>query len=202
MPKPPRYRKLPVCKPCWELKYCPYGILVETMPLLPGRSGDERDTAGSESAKDMYKRAVKELKTTNFSDDGTLWRQLVFVMYADANLQWSEGMQEYNPQDVSCRIFGHVCPVFFHADIGTTETREDRRSSRYVPRDIMLQVVRRDNYRCRVCNTLVKDDEVEFDHTIPHTKGGPMSVENIRLLCRPCNRKKSDSLVELLDPDA
>lgn len=24
-----------VCKPCWELKYCPYGPLVEQLPLLP-----------------------------------------------------------------------------------------------------------------------------------------------------------------------
>jgi hypothetical protein len=24
-----------VCKPCWELKYCPYGPLIEQSPLLP-----------------------------------------------------------------------------------------------------------------------------------------------------------------------
>ncbi|MCH8069989.1 MAG: hypothetical protein IID16_12090 [Candidatus Marinimicrobia bacterium] len=24
-----------VCKPCWELKYCPYGPFVEQSPLLP-----------------------------------------------------------------------------------------------------------------------------------------------------------------------
>ena len=24
-----------VCKPCWELKYCPYGPFVEKSPLLP-----------------------------------------------------------------------------------------------------------------------------------------------------------------------
>jgi hypothetical protein len=24
-----------VCKPCWELKYCPYGPLVEQSPTLP-----------------------------------------------------------------------------------------------------------------------------------------------------------------------
>jgi hypothetical protein len=23
-----------VCKPCWELKYCPYGPLIEDFPLL------------------------------------------------------------------------------------------------------------------------------------------------------------------------
>lgn len=28
-------RTTTVCKPCWELKYCPYGPLVEQLPLLP-----------------------------------------------------------------------------------------------------------------------------------------------------------------------
>ena len=28
-------RSTHVCKPCWELKYCPYGPLVEDSPLLP-----------------------------------------------------------------------------------------------------------------------------------------------------------------------
>jgi len=32
-----KYNKLPKfipCKPCWELKYCPYGPLVEFFPLF------------------------------------------------------------------------------------------------------------------------------------------------------------------------
>jgi hypothetical protein len=37
-------RKRRVCKPCWELKYCPYGPLVEQSPLIPqlrsGRSAE------------------------------------------------------------------------------------------------------------------------------------------------------------------
>ena len=28
-------RSAQVCKPCWELKYCPYGPLVEQAPVLP-----------------------------------------------------------------------------------------------------------------------------------------------------------------------
>lgn len=41
----PRKKKFPpgsVCKPCWELKYCPYGPLVEMFPGPPiTRSPDE-----------------------------------------------------------------------------------------------------------------------------------------------------------------
>jgi 5-methylcytosine-specific restriction endonuclease McrA len=63
----------------------------------------------------------------------------------------------------------------------------------------MLKVVRRDNYICQVCSCHVLDNEIEIDHLIPHSKGGPTTVDNLRLLCRDCNRKKSDSLAEILD---
>jgi hypothetical protein len=33
-----------VCKPCWELRYCPYGPLVEAFPLLgPTRNSPRQD---------------------------------------------------------------------------------------------------------------------------------------------------------------
>ena len=32
-----------ICKPCWELKYCPYGPLVEQFPLLPVLRGDAQE---------------------------------------------------------------------------------------------------------------------------------------------------------------
>jgi 5-methylcytosine-specific restriction endonuclease McrA len=62
----------------------------------------------------------------------------------------------------------------------------------------MLQVVRRDNHVCQVCHQYVPDTDLEFDHIIPYSKGGPTTVGNIRLLCQSCNRKKSDSLRDLL----
>ncbi|MBK6959397.1 MAG: HNH endonuclease [Nitrosomonas sp.] len=62
----------------------------------------------------------------------------------------------------------------------------------------MLQVVRRDGHICQSCRINVPDNEIEFDHIIPVSKGGPTTVENLRILCRTCNRKKSDSLKEHL----
>jgi 5-methylcytosine-specific restriction endonuclease McrA len=51
-----------------------------------------------------------------------------------------------------------------------------------------------------MCHKNVSDNELEFDHVIPHSKGGPVSVENIRVLCSECNSKKRDKLNELLEP--
>ena len=62
----------------------------------------------------------------------------------------------------------------------------------------MLQVVRRDNHVCQTCHQYVPDDQIEFDHIIPFSKGGPTTTANLRLLCRTCNRKKSSSLNEIL----
>lgn len=57
----------------------------------------------------------------------------------------------------------------------------------------MLKVVRRDNNQCQVCGRLLKDDEIEFDHTIPMSKGGSTEEHNLRLTCFDCNRDKPDN---------
>jgi len=127
-----------VCKPCWELKYCPYGPLVEDFPLKPV------------------------------------------------------------PDEQSCRIFGHDCPVFSMAE-PFTETKELRRIDRTILRKTMIRVVKRDNGVCQICRKNIPENNYEFDHVIPWSKGGSSDENNIRLLCKRCNRKRQanyeDSLV-------
>jgi len=118
-----------VCKPCWEIKYCPYGPLVEEFPLK---------------------------KISN---------------------------------EKSCRIFGHDCPVFYVAE-PFTETKELRHISRFIPRATQFRVLKRENQICSNCSKAVKDEDIEFDHIIPWSKGGSSEEYNIKLLCRKCNRKK------------
>ena len=89
----------------------------------------------------------------------------------------------------SCRIFGHDCPVFYTAE-PLTETRELRNISRKIPRVIQFRVLKRENQICSSCGKSVKDEDVEFDHIIPWTKGGSSDEHNVRLLCRDCNRKR------------
>jgi 5-methylcytosine-specific restriction endonuclease McrA len=110
-----------------------------------------------------------------------------------------EFLDQYDTSELRCNVFGHVCPVFLTAETWATETKSGRRHSRYISREVMLKVVRRDGQTCQVCNSHVPDDEINFDHVIPHSRGGQATVENLRVLCATCNRKKRDSLHELLE---
>jgi hypothetical protein len=171
MAKKRKFKKLPrgwPRKPCWELKYCPFGPLVEFFPLL------ERDDV----------------------DKTCYWGEEEVMKWAPkGQLQL---LRDCDPYEISCNVFGHVCPVFVMAE-GFTETQEDRYSGRVVPRDMMLKVIRRDDYTCQMCHQHVRDDEIELDHMIPISRGGPTTVDNLRLLCRACNRRKSNSLPALLN---
>lgn len=93
--------------------------------------------------------------------------------------------------ELSCSIFGHICPVVFVGE-SITETSEERRRGRYISFKTKIRVVRRDNYTCQRCGRHLQDDEVEFDHIIPIAKGGSSEEHNIRLTCFDCNRDKSD----------
>lgn len=124
-----------VCKPCWEIKYCPYGPLIESFP------------------------------------------------------------NKKESDDKSCRIFGHDCPVYYVAE-PLTETKELRNISRTIPRSVQFKVLKRENQICSECGQATQDEDVEFDHIIPWSKGGCSDDHNVRLLCRPCNRKRGNRFEE------
>lgn len=45
---------------------------------------------------------------------------------------------------------------------------------------------------CAVCGKHFKIEEMEADHIKPWSEGGPTSAENCQMLCRDCNRRKSN----------
>jgi 5-methylcytosine-specific restriction endonuclease McrA len=180
-----------LCKPCWELQYCPYGPVVEDFPLLPIVRSEAKE-------HDDYLRAC--LASGKLADGRTVDRHRRKFFKQDVAAFRGAEYPESIPRvlsEASCRVFGHVCPVFFVAE-PLTETKARRSHRRSIPREVMLKVVRRDGQICQKCHEPVPDQEVEFDHVIPFSKGGRSAVENLRLVHRECNRKKSNSLREIL----
>ena len=69
------------------------------------------------------------------------------------------------------------------------EKQAKRKAS--VPAKVKREVVRRDGGKCQwpvdsggVCGSTVR---LEVDHVVPRGKGGPSTVDNCRILCRPHN---------------
>jgi len=63
--------------------------------------------------------------------------------------------------------------------------------ARKISRDVRQRVWQRHGGRCAECNAT---NYLEFDHIIPVARGGGNSDNNIQLLCRGCNSKKSDKI--------
>ena len=57
-----------------------------------------------------------------------------------------------------------------------------------IPQSVKDKVWNRDNAKCVQCGS---NKNLEFDHIIPHSKGGADTYRNLQLLCEPCNRSKS-----------
>ena len=174
-----------VCKPCWELKYCPYGRLVEDFPLLP--------PLRSQALKhnDYFKQCIE----TGFCGDGIPLdeKQRKFFETSISTFR-AEAYHEKYPSfvsDIECTLFGHICPIFFVSE-AFQETEERRSIGKSVPVSTKIQVVRRDDYTCQSCGTPLGDDKLEFDYKIPVSKGNSMDEQNIQLICFYCLKKKSN----------
>jgi len=177
-----------VCKPCWELKYCPYGPLVEQFPLLPPLRADAVE----------HNEYLKHCLAVGRLPDGTLLEgeKLAFFQTAVVEFEPRDYPESIPDEisDMSCRVFGHICPVVFSAE-GFTETTLSRRVGRNIVPNVLMRVARRDNYMCQICNSTLRDNEIEFDHIIPLSKGGSSEEHNLRVACFECNRKKSADVI-------
>ena len=55
-----------------------------------------------------------------------------------------------------------------------------------------LAVYERQQGRCPHCGEIYRIEMMEADHITPWSQGGKTSIENCQMLCRECNRRKSD----------
>jgi len=61
----------------------------------------------------------------------------------------------------------------------------------FIPQEVMDKVWNRDGGRCAKCGS---NENLEFDHIIPFSKGGATTYRNIQLLCKKCNNEKSNKI--------
>lgn len=66
-----------------------------------------------------------------------------------------------------------------------------QKRSRFIKQNVKDRVWRRDEGKCTICGT---QENLEFDHIIPFSKGGMNTYRNLQLLCQKCNSRKSDKI--------
>ncbi|OGT35282.1 MAG: hypothetical protein A3F11_10150 [Gammaproteobacteria bacterium RIFCSPHIGHO2_12_FULL_37_14] len=75
--------------------------------------------------------------------------------------------------------------------ITVIENKSTPNNRKRIPDDVQIAVFSRDNGQCVKCSA---QSELHFDHLIPVSKGGSDTVENIQILCRACNQRKSNNI--------
>ena len=178
-----------ICKPCWELKYCPYGPLVEDFPLPPLLL-----TEHSEHIEYLKKcietNAMGEKHNIPLDD---MRRESFLDIINDTDESYYVEKISKFEEEASCKEFGHLCPAYFVSE-PFTETSKGRNRSRNIPHATIIRVARRDNNTCQVCGKILLDREIEIDHVIPYSRGGTSDESNLRVTCMECNRKKGKKI--------
>ena len=67
----------------------------------------------------------------------------------------------------------------------------DTERNRKISQQVKDSVWNRDSGKCVECGS---NENLEFDHIIPFSKGGANTYRNIQLVCESCNRSKSDKI--------
>ena len=178
-----------ICKPCWELKYCPYGPLVEDFPLPPLLLSEYREhfeyLRGCLAAGAMgidHNIPMDEERKKMFEED--------IANYDESHCVEKLSLFE---SEASCKEFGHLCPAYFVSE-PFTETSTGRNRSRNISHATIIRVARRDNNTCQVCGKILLDREIEIDHIIPFSRGGTSDENNLRVTCFDCNRRKGKKI--------
>ena len=65
-------------------------------------------------------------------------------------------------------------------------------SIRPFPDKIKREAYERQQWICTKCNQHFTLEEMEADHITPRCEGGRTTAENCQMLCKRCNREKSD----------
>lgn len=63
-------------------------------------------------------------------------------------------------------------------------------------RQLRARVFARDGFACVYCTDMPPRQQLQADHVIPRSRGGPSTFENLATACGPCNLDKSDRTPE------
>ena len=78
-------------------------------------------------------------------------------------------------------------PILLH-DLEQRLTNK-KKPYRYIDNKNKNHILNKYKHKCNLCGS---KDRLEFDHIIPVSKGGKSTADNLQILCKSCNIKKSN----------
>lgn len=103
----------------------------------------------------------------------------------------TKGRREFVMAEAETTVAIILCLLRASNRTASVTTDESRQKRRRISKEVRNAVWIRDGAACVECDSNIY---LEFDHIIPVAKGGGNTVNNIQLLCRECNGKKSDRI--------
>ncbi|PKP20371.1 MAG: hypothetical protein CVU05_09310 [Bacteroidetes bacterium HGW-Bacteroidetes-21] len=159
-----------------------------------------KDNILSEDEYHFLKRLREVIKASQYeiyreykTEIDRLIYEIFYLMYLDAELDNSEEKEMQYLTEIFGVEYMAMCDIkrkVLNDKYQQTIEKEMQRN-RHIPERILITVFERDKGRCVLCGST---DSIEYDHIIPFSKGGSNDSENIRVLCRKCNRKKSNNI--------
>lgn len=129
--------------------------------------------------KSLFPKKRREMKNVN-------WGPL-YAAFKDTTLTSSELEQEVSrlmkDSDVTNKkgIYEYVL-----------NGNENALSIRAFDDNMKREAYERQGGKCAKCGKFFPIEEMEADHITPWSQGGHTTVDNLQMLCRDCNRRKSD----------
>jgi len=171
------------CNKCSNNKYRIWNL---TNSILDIRCDDckKRFEYYNEDLKDIeLKEVLKDIELLKERDSFEESNELVKESIIEYN---TEGKRSNLPSTYHFTLYSALEPIIVRGKRNKI-LPEDKRSRR-IPQDVKDAVWRRDEGKCVECGS---NEDLEFDHIIPHSRGGANTYRNIQLLCEKCNRQKS-----------
>jgi len=105
-----------------------------------------------------------------------------------------EGFVEFLNQPPASSTNNEPPSIHTPVVVGTQQSKS-RKTSRPVSWRMRFIVMRRDNFKCKLCGAspaLNPGVILVVDHVDPSSAGGETELDNLQTLCVPCNGGKSD----------
>ena len=151
-------------------------------------------------SKNQYSKDADEL--WQYFQDVIAWIKKLFITYRKEMKGIDRGelynyykTQSFNANDIEKEVEELMKDV----EVGSKKgiyyylfDRQERHLNLRAFDDAMKRTIYEDQHGiCSTCKQHFKIEEMEGDHITPRVEGGKTNIENLQMLCKECNRRKS-----------